>query len=84
MLGGYAVGVLVPRMETQRHSELERYLRLEYGGRMNVTAFLARQAQESERARTNGWKRVRAGFRAFAAAFRSIAARRSEIPTVEV
>jgi len=84
MLGGYAVGVLVPRMETQRHSELERYLRLEYGGRMNVTAFLARQAQESEQAGTNGWKRVRRGFRAFASVFRLIAARRSEIPTIEV
>jgi len=84
MLGGYAVGVLVPRPDTQKHSELERYLRLEYGGRMNLAAFLARQAQDSQQVRTNGWKRIKRRFRAFASVFRSIAARRSEAPIGEV
>jgi len=84
MLGGYSVGILEPRPETQRHSELARYLRLEYGGRMNVSAFLAGPVQESERALTNGWTRIRRRFRALGAAIRSTAARRSEVSGVEV
>ena len=83
MLGGYAVGILQPRPDTQKHSELERYLRLEYGGRMNLAAFMA-QGQESQKVRTNGWKRIKRRFRAFALAVRSIAARRSEAPIGEV
>jgi len=84
MLGGYSIGILEPRPETQRHSELARYLRLEYGGRMNVSAFLAGPVQESERAATSGWKRIRRRFRAFAAAILSTAAPGSEVSRAEV
>ena len=84
MLGGYSVGILEPRPETQRHSELARYLRLEYGGRMNVSAFLAGRLQEPERAVTRGWTRIRRRFRALAAAIRSTAALGSEVSRAEV
>src|SRR3989442_8758191 len=33
MLGGYGLGVPAPRALTRNHADLERYLRLEYGGR---------------------------------------------------
>jgi len=50
MLGGYAVGVPVPR--TQNHADLERYLRMEYNGRMNVANAPRRVARVSRKART--------------------------------
>jgi hypothetical protein len=85
MLGGYAVGVPVQRTPAQNHVELDRYLRLEYGGRMNVATLLAEAAQVSRKARMKGPSRLANGIRALAAALRSIArGRQAKIPMSEV
>jgi len=83
MLGGYAVGVPVPR--TQNHADLERYLRMEYNGRMNVATLLAESARVSRKARTKDRRGFAGRIRAFTAALRSIAAGRpSKVSTPEV
>jgi len=85
MLGGYGLGVPAPRALTRNHADLERYLRLEYGGRMNVETLLAEAARVSRKAGTKGRSRVTEAVRRFTAAFRSIAAgHRSKTLTSEV
>lgn len=85
MLGGYALGVPAPRAATRNHAELERYLRWEYGGQLNVETLLAEVARVSRKARTKGRSRLAEGIRTFIAALRSIAAgHRSKTSTSEV
>src|SRR5713226_10391309 len=85
MLGGYGLGVPVPRATSRNHADLERYLRLEYGGLLNVETLLAEAAQVSRKARTKGRSRLAEGMRTLIAALRSIAAgRRSKTSTPEV
>ena len=84
MLGGYGLGVPAPRTPS-RNADLERYLRLEYGGRMTVETLLAEAARVSRKAGTKGRSRLAEGVRTFIAALRSIAAgHRSKTSTSEV
>jgi hypothetical protein len=85
MLAGTAIGVFEPRMENQRHAELQRYLRLEYGGRMTVDALLADLADGRTKVGRHGWSRLVGGIRAFAAALSASGSRgQAEAPTGEV
>jgi len=85
MLGGYGLGVPVPRARSRNHADLERYLRLEYGGRMTVETLLAEAARVSRKAGTKGRSRLAEGVRTLIAALRSIAAgHRSKTSTSEV
>jgi hypothetical protein len=85
MIGGYGLGVPAPRALTRNHADLERYLRLEYGGRMNVETLLAEAARVSRKAGTRGRGRIAQAVRTFMAALRSIAAgHRSKTSTPEV
>src|SRR3989449_11648295 len=84
MLGTYGLGVPAPRAQRQNHTDLERYLRWEYGGRFHVETLLPGAARMSRKARTTGRSRLAEGIRAFIAAERSIAAGpRSQTPTSE-
>jgi hypothetical protein len=85
MLGTYGLGVPATRAQRQNHTDLERYLRWEYGGRLHVETLLAEAARVSRKARTTGRRRLAEGIRAFIAAVGSIAAgRRSKTSTSEV
>ncbi len=85
MLGGYGLGVPVPRAATRNHTELDRYLRLEYSGRMNIETVLAEAACVSKKARMKGRNRLGRGIRATITSLRSVAnGHRSKAPTSEV
>jgi len=85
MLGGYGLGVPAPRVPARNHADLERYLRWEYGGRMNVETLLAEAASVSRKAGTKGRNRLAEAVRTFVAALRSITAgHRSKTSTSEV
>ena len=54
MLGTYGLGVPAPRAQRQDHTDLERYLRWEYGGRLHVDAgILVRQVVRQYAVRGN-------------------------------
>src|SRR2546428_6539677 len=74
MLGGYGLGVPAPRALTRNHADLERYLRLEYGGRMNVEKLLPGGARGSPKGGTKRRGRGTEGARRVMAAIPSIAA----------
>src|SRR2546428_10935519 len=81
MLGTYGLGVPAPRAQRQNHTDLERYLRWEYGGRIHVEKPPAEAARMSRKARATRRSRLAEGIRAFIAAVRSIpAGRRSKTP----
>src|SRR2546427_4499609 len=54
MLGTYGLGVPAPRAQRQNHTDLERYLRWEYGGRLHGQKRLAEGPGMSKKARTAG------------------------------
>ncbi len=84
MLGAHGVVVPERRFAAQTHPDLNRYLRLEYGGTMTVAAFLS-EAHVGRKARRKGPRTLSAALRALANAFRSIATGRpSKIPTPEM
>src|SRR3989442_8255097 len=64
MLGTYGLGVPAPRAQRQNHTDLERHLRWEYGGRLHVETLLAQAARGSRKARTTSRSRLAAGIRA--------------------
>src|SRR3989475_9252249 len=79
MLGTYGLGVPAPRAQRQNHTDLERYLRWEYGGRLHVETLLTEAARVSRKARTTGRSRLAEGVRGVLAAVASVApGRRSQ------
>src|SRR3989475_11581234 len=76
MLGTYGLGVPATRAQRQNHTDLERYLRWEYGGRLHVETLLPEAARGSRKARTTGRSPLAGGIRAVIAAVRSVAAGR--------
>src|SRR2546428_4322401 len=69
MLGGYGLGVPAPRALTRNHADLERYLRLEYGGRVKVETLLPEGARVVPKAGTKGRSRGTEAVRRVTAAF---------------
>ena len=85
MLGGYGLGVPAPRTPSRNNADVERYLRLEYGGRLTVETLLAEAARVSRKAGTKRRNRLAEAVRTFVAALRSITAgHRSKTSTSEV
>src|SRR2546422_10609495 len=76
MLGTYGLGVPATRAQRQNHTDLERYLRWEYGGRLHVEKLLAQAARGARKARTTGRSRLAEGIPGVIPAERSIAAGR--------
>src|SRR2546428_11983257 len=73
MLGTYGLGVPAPRAQRQNHTDLQRYLRWEYGGRLHVETLLAEAARKSSKGRTTGPSPLAEGDPAFIAGGRATA-----------
>src|SRR2546426_11963520 len=60
MLGTYGLGVPAPRAQRQNHTDLERYLRWEYGGRLHGGTLPPAAPRGAREARTTGRSRLAA------------------------
>lgn len=78
-------GLFPNRTETRGHPELERYLRLEYGRTLGVSAFLADLARSRETPQAKARKWLRNAIERVAARLASTAAlHRRKVPSPEV